>query len=797
MYKKIKNLILKKSFLSICIGVFVLSFLAYALTCLMYIWQDDHAMFFKLQHIEEGSGVLGTGIYDRNSAYRFVVVPLYPLYLLFKLNPAPYFFFGIIAYAVAGLAVFFLTKSLTKNFKVAAASALIFSSGYVGAESLWRIFNSIHTTHTIIATCLTLLVYHKFIETRAIKSKILLYTLAFLLYAYTIETGYVRAHGVFLFVLALEVLFNFHLIKSFLRMAPFAALFYWFYILTVVASRKAGWLFESLWIEKKFELLLVPLKVVENLFVPDYFKVPLVLFLGLMFIVFIKARSRALFFAAAIAFANLAVYFLNTPDQVLPSTHRYLSLSLIGMSMFTAVAAEKIFKEQRIFLLIISGIIGLHILSVNYGQYKIVRDRSIPGRNFYTTLKKEIPELPKGSALYFDIQDHPKTQSEFASFFGVGSMPDMAAIAVQYGIDRYDLTLPQTFNELLTQVRDGQVAPDKVYTFHYSSTGGLVNTTNQTRDALFGNPKEMQEIDLKTLEIPSTTPVLVKVTLTSKVNDQIKQAGETVENLEQYISYLASREQFYKTNKTTVRSEWKYSEVKYINDQDKSTTWMGHRGKWHFEEQEYVQIDLGRPVLIGAIRRTNGGMVRAPIDYIYYCSQDGNSWQEVAKFTQTPKTDFEEIVDKLNPITCRYIKMDIKETISDDSPQLAEIEVVEDRFKDLDFKIADKISSNPFSFAVSSQERKQVEQYLLQKGAKAELCFHPRNFLNSKCYSFQLPVGATSSHELVVTPRGVSIGNVEAKSILGLDVIVDTIEAKTLSFEELKERGYIFEHSQN
>ena len=83
--------------------LFLVVLLAYGLTLGMYIWQDDNAIMFKLQNLEEGGGNLGHGIYDRNTPYRGVIVPLVPLYYFFGLEPVGYFVVGLIVYFLASV----------------------------------------------------------------------------------------------------------------------------------------------------------------------------------------------------------------------------------------------------------------------------------------------------------------------------------------------------------------------------------------------------------------------------------------------------------------------------------------------------------------------------------------------------------------------------------------------------------------------------------------------------------------------------------------------------------------------
>lgn len=400
--------------------LFLVTFLAYGQTMRMYIWQDDHAIMFKLQHIEEGAGHFGTGIYDRGSAYRGVLVPLYLIYKVFGINPVVFYTAGIVAYFFASLAVYFFAKTLTKNKLVSFASAAIFAAGYVGAETLWRIFNSIHTLHTVIFLAITLAIYKIFIDERAspFSKRLLLYLVALALFIYTIETGYVRAHGIIFLIIGLELLFNFRAVASLVRLTPFTYMYYRFYIFANPAGYELTNLLENIFVKQRFELLVSPLKTLENIIIPAQWQFSVVIFVLLLLAVLFWSRSRLLLYSAIFMIANYLVYFIHTPTQVFPSTHRYLTLSLIGFSIFAAVLLEKIMGEvNKKYLTVAALLVVFHLALVNIEQTTFLQEKSFPAKKFYKSLKREIPVLPKGSSVFFDVRQDKKSTDEFGNFF--------------------------------------------------------------------------------------------------------------------------------------------------------------------------------------------------------------------------------------------------------------------------------------------------------------------------------------------------------------------------------------------
>ena len=151
--KYIKKRIHSSLILKIVLIAFVI-LLAYGQTLGMYFWNDDNAIIFKLQHLNEGMGNLGSGIFGFDSPYKMVIFPLVPIYYFFGINSIAFFAYGLFFYTLAAITVFLFARSVLRNEKQSLLVSLIFASSLVGAESLWRVYNSVHTSITIIYSLL-------------------------------------------------------------------------------------------------------------------------------------------------------------------------------------------------------------------------------------------------------------------------------------------------------------------------------------------------------------------------------------------------------------------------------------------------------------------------------------------------------------------------------------------------------------------------------------------------------------------------------------------------------------------
>ena len=106
----IMQLLQSRKMIKKAILVFLIVLAAYWQTLRMYVWQDDHAVMFKLQNVAQTAGHFGRGIYDFSSSYRGVIASLYPIYLVFGNNPTAFYAFGLLFYFLAALSVYFFVR---------------------------------------------------------------------------------------------------------------------------------------------------------------------------------------------------------------------------------------------------------------------------------------------------------------------------------------------------------------------------------------------------------------------------------------------------------------------------------------------------------------------------------------------------------------------------------------------------------------------------------------------------------------------------------------------------------------
>lgn len=514
----------------VLLSLLIVTIVAYFQTLWMYFWIDDNALIYKLQHISTYSGFWGKGIIGEGP-YRHIIDQFVPFYPLFKTNPTPYYTIGIFLYFLTSVTVYFFVKTITKINFLAWAAAAIFAAGFVGSESIFGITNSWQTSRGIIMALLTLLFFYKYIKTK----KVIFYLLSVVLFFFSLDTVYVRAHGLIFCVIFFDLIFtpvllNRGSIISFLvRQLPFLTVHYFVYLSSTYYVKNFGILrfLEDVFSERKYQLLFVPIQNIGNLFIPDTitklvdnfiiqnlrslppgFSLGSTLagfsFLFLVLFLFLRWRkqepllTKVLIFAVIWMLGNMVVYFVRETALVLQTTHRYLTYSFAGLAIFWSVSLYLLIKSiskkraLHFFTLFVVLIIGIYLYLNVTNQYLFNQKRSIPARNFFSTFDKAIPDIPKGAVIYFNIANDPVVKGEYNSFFG-GMFSEAGNLAILSDtINDYaeDFLVTYNFDEVLEMIKNNKVDLNNVYSFYYSKDG-LVQTTSQLRQ-LLSSPQTKQ-----------------------------------------------------------------------------------------------------------------------------------------------------------------------------------------------------------------------------------------------------------------------------------------------------------------
>jgi len=506
-----------------------------------------------------------------------------------------------------------------------------------------------------------------------------------------------------------------------------------------------------------------------------------------------KKTSIAILFGLFMVWSQVFGYYARYPETTYTSTHRYLAYALIGSSiLFSGILHYYQKKSKLIFAVILLSTIGLNTLYSYKHQKEFVSKISKPSKKFYQTLTREIKALEPGSIVYFDVQDNPKIAREFSESFSVGSMPEQTAIAVWYNIDRHKISRIINLEEFLFELSGDPEKINKTHSFYYGENG-LINTTQILRPALLERVKEPTP----------ATPLNIEFILEKKLNSknlkfpiEYPDPAKRAKYNKNFAIYYKELEDYYKKVSVETESEWRSQENYKLIDRNTSTSWRGHRIYWHNHTKESITLDLGKIKEINTLIWINTTNTLTPIEYTIEASVDNNNWMEVKKVTNgKEKRPGELTIERFPTVRAKYLKLRISKTLSNDSPAINEIEVVNVPVN-LDIAKAKHFLANPFSLVSSEKELSEILNHL-GKYLKVDVLIQTNK--GTKIIRVPLEeINTSTVYNLNFVYGGTEINKIEA-SMPG-DIItfsIKNIKTKNLILEELIQNNLIKRFSTN
>lgn len=434
---------------------------------------------------------------------------------------------------------------------------------------------------------------------------------------------------------------------------------------------------------------------------------------------------------------NLIVYTSYQPMVIYPSFDRYLAHSfvpLVGLGGMAFINRKNI--SWRTILLRVTvifwGIMNLYNSAVY--QREVVLERSQSARRFYTQLKEYLPEMEKGSVLYFDVDD--SELKHFNAAFSVGQMPETTALAWRYGLDRYDLSMFEDYESAVKEIQDRQVDLDKVFSFWYSREG-LINSTEYFRDYLqnelaggllkldpiieshtvqekLGDRNIIKQEDLEILldgPVIKSVPVIFNFEITATPMDgnyasypfvfgenALDSGGinKGLDFLRVAVDYGRYKDSVMRTAGYYVSSEWRDRIVDNLHDDNHETVWQADRVLWDTEGSD-AYIDLGREGKLSGVVWVNGFANSTPTRYKIEVSSDNKVWKVVREVDEVVKINSGELqIVSFSPVEVRYVRISFLETLNHDSPEIAEFWPIDSKFSEWDIFELEKSVSEVF-----------------------------------------------------------------------------------------------------
>jgi hypothetical protein len=533
-----------------------------------------------------------------------------------------------------------------------------------------------------------------------------------------------------------------------------------------------------------------------------------VFLLSFYFLIKMEFKKKYIFLLLSL-FITIAAYSSYEPLVVFNSTHRYL----VG-TFFVLVCLFSLFyfisnKKIKI-VIIIWGVVNL--INSFFYQHQILVTRTFPVNNFFGQLMTYVPKINKGDFLYFDLANN-SARNNFSDAISTASMPDETSIAWRYRIDRYDFTIIRDFKDLVNIAEKGNISYDKLHTFFYSNNK-LTDTTSDVRKSLWNDLKE-ETVGYSVVNkdnnliikfnnpVYSSTPVLLTMNLKGLVNipDNISFPYIKDNNMAQNsvavdtnlrttaFKYLDSKKNIQNKAKIKTSSEWMADVTSQLNDGDIQTNWRSNRLLWS-KENTYLIYDMSKTYSINRFVWINGFGNSTPTDYSIDVSLDGNNWKEIKEVKNNTRIDSKDPQTiEFDKQDARFIRLNIKATLDEDAPQIAEVWPVLTDYKDLPILEAESFLNNPLGYVPDLESFKITIRYLKNTG-EVELYYLSDNDLNFQT-SFDSKnnlIYDSKDHKLnfTIIPGGTKISQIMLKNVqIPGDLALDSITYKILDWKEL------------
>lgn len=469
----------------------------------------------------------------------------------------------------------------------------------------------------------------------------------------------------------------------------------------------------------------------------------ILILLSVFFIILRKNRQIFLFFISWLVI-NLLAYTSYFPTVTYETINRYLAHSFFSLTSILGILyislSGKSKKNLLIrFIIILFGIVNL-INAIIY-QNNILHTRSFPVKSFYKQLSILLPEIKKDDVLYFDISKN--SQGQFRDAISAAMIPDTGSFGWRYQIYRYDFSLETDFSSLYEKITEEKVKIDNIHAFWYSN-GILTDISKNIQDyflnrnsyyysqynlektskAIINITKDKTSwlqpeliADIKS-PIESYAPIECGITLvatqleTKKLpfplywelsDDKTKNLLNDPIQKKLALLYKKDMGNFVTNSIFSTSSQWSDRVTENLYDNDINTVWQSDRVLWQ-NKREYLEVSLPTVQNINRIVWTPPSyQASVPTNYEIEISLDGKSWRNIKTITNKEITSQIQQEVKFEPISAKYVKMIVTETLGGDSPMVSEFRVLSGSLSTLDLKSTNTYLDKPFLFIENEQ----------------------------------------------------------------------------------------------
>lgn len=485
--------------------------------------------------------------------------------------------------------------------------------------------------------------------------------------------------------------------------------------------------------------------------------------------------------------------------------NRYLNLSFVGYSgvvsaliyLFSKRIQKKFSRKISLMypLSVLVIVLILISLSRNYEEM-ILRERSYPARNFFAQMERLIPKLSGNSVFYFDVSDIYPSPSRFGSILLGAYMKKEVVLASSYNVDINSIEIVDTLNEYISLKR--KKPGGSFYSFYYDNKG-LHQTTDKISalfekgDRIGVNPADIEyslnnliptvsipvsnfyslipmklEVELKITFLPISTFKFPYYGINSSSNlTEIEEFyRKNIKDKAHIYNYLLSRRNYSENVSIEVSSSHVEGQnpPEFLVDDKVETVWLADENSWQIAIKPWIKIDQKEQRKISKIvlRQVIG---RIPSNYGILTSLDGAEWEKVQNI-RISRGLFDDnlIINDFDPVTARFVMIKIFDTKNGFTPGLSEIEVIEDKYKDVDVSTGIRIKNNPFELIRNEEELQLAYDYVRQAVFLKVSTKTNKDENISNNYSIIIPIlldDQYNEYEIPLSPRGINLEKIK------------------------------------
>lgn len=504
-----------------------------------------------------------------------------------------------------------------------------------------------------------------------------------------------------------------------------------------------------------------------------------------------KEKRKISIFLFCWVIVNILAYSIYNSGYAYPAENRYLAHSLFALVgimglFFVSVKGNTPASKVTLVLILLWGF-GNLISSVFY-QHNILITRSFPAKLMYQELMSFVSKVGKGDVFYFDVADEAKSQ--FKDAVSVAQMPETTSLAWRYGVDRYDISKFEDFEQFATYLTK-ETDLSHIHSFFYSK-GGLVDTSEMMRMFLTKGTSLNEIKPIKThiagqvanelvFNFPEPLVSIYPMNLFFIIRAQLpdmkllkypfyadplnNNPDESLKDI--MFAYQKNKELLLKDASFSVSSQWQNNTVSNLQDKDISTVWQPDRILWKARD-ESITVDLKNPQEIDRLVWVNGFSDQTPVKYKIEVSDDRLSWLSIKEVSEVKRKERSLQIENLPVVKTRFIRMTITDTLKGDAPAIAEIWPVPHIFSGLDIIEAEEFLSQPFNYVLNQEDFERTLSQLNFRGNvsvywKTDKSNNWQTNFNAKIH----PIydGVTREYKLEVPASGIKLSSLKLSNV--------------------------------